>query len=84
MRNAFTLTHTLTHSYFFPTHLRAALHYPHSQAMNPVGENRERDYSEGAENPTPDEMWRLTKSPRLGGILNPETQIVRSNHFKGL
>lgn len=52
--------------------------------MNPTGENRERDYEEGAENPSPDQMWRLTKSPRLGGILNPETQIVRSNHFKGL
>ena len=51
--------------------------------MNPIGENRERDYTEGAENPRPDEMWRQTKSPRLGGILNPETQIVRSNHFKG-
>lgn len=58
-------------------------HSPLSQAMNPIGENRERDYTEIALNPSPEEMWRQTKSPRLGGILNPETQIVRSNHFKG-
>ena len=42
-----------------------------------------RDYEEGPENPGPEQMWRQTMSPRAGGVLDPKTQIVRSNHFKG-
>lgn len=51
--------------------------------MNPSPENRMRDYEEDPNTPSPEQIWRLTMSPRLGGVLDPATQIVRSNHFQG-
>ena len=45
-------------------------------------EDRIRDFDESPNLPAPAD-WRKSLSPRVGGILNPQTQIVRSNHFKG-
>ena len=52
------------------------------QALNPPMEDRIRDFDESPNLPAPAD-WRKSLSPRVGGILNPQTQIVRSNHFKG-
>ena len=46
-------------------------------------DKRKRDFDDYEASMPPPEEWRKLLSPRVGGILNPEAQIVRSNHFKG-
>ena len=71
-------TDSITHS----KHISSALSSLY-QVMNPSPENRMRDYEEDPNTPSPEQIWRLNMSPRLGGVLDPATQIVRSNHFQG-
>ena len=69
-------------SYLISLHLISSHLIPTNQALNPPMEDRIRDFDESPNLPAPAD-WRKSLSPRVGGILNPQTQIVRSNHFKG-
>ena len=76
------ITHNPTDSITHSKHISSALSFLY-QVMNPSPENRMRDYEEDPNTPSPEQIWRLNMSPRLGGVLDPATQIVRSNHFQG-